>query len=282
MRVEIEIDESIAKQLAQLIDGERFASIADIASLYLDSALRRSTIRQGVILAGGKGTRLRPITHELPKPMVPFKGRPLMAHSIELLRRNGIFDITICAGYKAAAIMNHFGDGSRFGVVLRYVVEDQALGTAGALKLASSHLRGPFVVTNADELKDFDLRDLFALHLRSGALGTIALTRVVDPSAYGIAIIEGDRVVRFVEKPTSDVGSDLANAGLYVFDPRVFDLIPDGFSMTETDVFPQLALSGDLSARHVTGQWFDTGTLDRYEYALEGWRGFTIDPQGRA
>lgn len=277
MNLEIPLDDALAAQLEKLVDGDRFSSVSDVAAKYLDEALRKATIRQAVVLAGGKGTRLRPITHELPKPMVPFRGKPLLAHTLELLRRNGIFDITVCAGYKAASILNHFGDGSKYGVSLRYVVEDEALGTAGALKLAAQHLRGPFVVTNADELKDFDLSELFALHVKSGAVGTIALTRVEDPSAYGIAELEGDRIVRFVEKPAAGKApSKLANAGLYVFSPEVFDLIPDGFAMTETDVFPKLAERSELYGLEVPGQWFDTGTLERYETALTQWRGFTF------
>lgn len=277
MKIEVPIDDALAAQLQMLVDGDRFSSVSDVAAKYLDEALRKSTIRQAVVLAGGKGTRLRPITHELPKPMVPFKGKPLLAHTIELLRRNGIFDITIAAGYKAASILNHFGDGHKYGVSLRYVVEDEPLGTAGALKLAAQHLRGPFVVTNADELKDFDLSKLFALHVRSGAIGTIALTRVEDPEAYGIAELDGERIKRFVEKPKAhEAPSRLANAGLYIFSPEVFDLIPDGFSMTEIDVFPKLAELGKLYGLEVPGQWFDTGTLERYEKALIEWKGFTF------
>lgn len=275
MKVELSIDDELAKQLEALVDKKQFLSIADIAQLYLDESLRKSTIRQAVVLAGGKGSRLRPITHELPKPMVPFRGKPLLAHVIEMLRLNGIFDITIAAGYKAAAILNHFGDGSQYGVSLRYVVEDEPLGTAGALKLAREHLCGPFVVTNADELKDFDLQPLFALHASTNAIGTIALTKVDDPSAYGIAELDGTRIVRFIEKP-KDAPSNLANAGLYVFSPEVFDFIPEGFSMTETDVFPHLAKEGVLHGLHLQGQWFDTGTLDRYEQALKEWKGFTF------
>jgi len=278
MRIELSIDDELAKQLEALVDQKRFSSISDIAQLYqlyLDESLRKSTIRQAVILAGGKGSRLRPITHELPKPMVPFRGKPLLAHVIEMLRKNGIVDITIAAGYKAAAILNHFGDGSQLGVSLRYVVEDEPLGTAGALKLAREHLHGPFVVTNADELKDFDLQPLFALHASTKAIGTIALTKVDDPSAYGIAHLEDTRIVRFIEKPT-DAPSNLANAGLYIFSPKVFDHIPEGFSMTETDVFPKLAKEGALHGLHLEGQWFDTGTLDRYEQALKEWKGFTF------
>ena len=275
MKVDLSIDDELARQLERLVDGKSFSSIADIAQLYLDESLRKSTIRQAVVLAGGKGSRLRPITHEMPKPMVPFRGKPLLAHVIEMLRKNGIFDITIAAGYKAAAILNHFGDGSRFGVSLRYVVEDEPLGTAGALKLTKQHLTGPFVVTNADELKDFDLQPLFALHASTKAIGTIALTKVDDPSAYGIAHLEDTRILRFVEKP-SDAFSNLANAGLYVVSPKIFDFIPDGFSMTETDVFPVLARSNALHGLHLEGQWFDTGTLDRYEQALKEWKGFTF------
>jgi mannose-1-phosphate guanylyltransferase len=130
-------------------------------------------------------------------------------------------------------------------------------------------------VTNADELKDFDLQPLFALHASTKAIGTIALTKVEDPSAYGIAHLEDSRIVRFIEKP-KDARSNLANAGLYLFSPKVFDLIPDGFSMTETEVFPQLAKEGVLHGLHLEGQWFDTGTLDRYEQALNEWKGFTF------
>lgn len=231
-----------------------------------------SVPKKAVILAGGRGTRLRPITYEIPKALLPVHGRTISEHLFDLFRRHGITDIIMSVGYLRERIKAHFQDGSRYGVKISYVEEDEPLGTAGPLLLARSLLDSPFVVTNGDELKDIDLSEMFLHHRSSGALATIALTSARDPSEYGVAVLEGKRILRFLEKPKTPP-TNLISSGLYIMDPAVLKNIPLGFSMLEKDVFPGLAACGMLYGYPFRGQWFDTGNMDRYERAIKEWKG---------
>lgn len=225
---------------------------------------------KAIVLCGGLGTRLRPITYEIPKTLLPIHGRPVLAHLIDLFRREGVDEVVLAVGYLRERIKAHFGDGSSHGVRISYLEEDVPLGTAGPLRLLGKQGE-PFLVSNGDELKDVDIRGMLALHHQQGAWGTIALTRVEHPSLYGVAELEGSRILRFHEKPAQPP-SNLINAGLYVLDPRVVDMVPEGFAMLEKDVFPRLAQQGKLVGFPFAGQWFDTGNLERYERAIREWK----------
>lgn len=236
-------------------------------------------IGTAVILCGGQGTRLRPITYEIPKPMMPVQGRPILEHLIELCKLNGIENIILSIGYLKERIKAHFEKhGSALGVAVSYVEEDSPLGTAGPIKLLVEHgkLNKPFVVSNGDELKDINIVEMFKIHKANSADATIALTKVEDPSAYGVAKLDGSKILEFVEKPKKEEApSNLINSGFYILNPSVAELIPAGFSMLEKDVFPKLASQGKLFGFPFSGQWFDTGTFERYERALKEWQGLT-------
>ena len=148
------------------------------------------------------------------------------------------------------------------------------MGTAGPLKLAKKYLKDSFIVSNGDELKNINIPRMFRLHKRKNALATIALTTVDDPSNYGVARLDGSRIVEFVEKP-SNPPSNLINAGFYILEPEVIDMIPNGFSMLEKDVFPKLAKMGRLRGFPFAGQWFDIGNIERYRIAEKKWEGIT-------
>ena len=236
--------------------------------------------RFAVILVGGKGTRLHPLTKEIPKALIPVHGKPLLAHFFDTLRRHGIVHAYLCVGHMKEGIKNHFMDGSAYGINLEYIEEDEPLGTAGPLRLGQARLTETFVCSNGDELKDVDLDEMFAYHKNSGAKVTIALRHVDDPSLYGVAKLEGNRIVKFVEKPAKqDAPSHLINSGLYLIEPDVIDMIPNGFCMLEQDVFPKLAEQGALFGFPFSGQWFDTGTSERYAKALCEWRDIRKDEQ---
>jgi mannose-1-phosphate guanylyltransferase/phosphomannomutase len=223
---------------------------------------------KAVIMAGGEGTRLRPLTSNQPKPMLPLANQPMMEHIIRLLVMHGIDDIVVTVAFFPNQIRNYFNDGSELGVRLRYATEEAPLGTAGSVRNAAAELDDTFLVISGDVLTDIDLSDLVKAHRQAGALGTIALKRVDNPLEFGIVITREDGTVeRFLEKPTwGQVFSDTINTGIYVLEPEIFDLIPSGETYDfSQDVFPAALEGGRVLHGHVTdGYWEDVGTLDAY------------------
>src|SRR5690348_5793224 len=196
---------------------------------------------QALILAGGKGTRLRPLTVYTPKPIVPICNRPFLLYQIDTLRRAGVTDITLSLSYQPEKIEHQLSDGSEFGVKLKYMVEPQPMGTAGAYKFAEDLIREPTVVFNGDILTDLDLKTVIRQHKERGALATIVLAPVENPSAYGLVETEPNgRVRRFLEKPkTDEITVNTINAGTYILEPEVLDLIPKGENHSfEYGLFP--------------------------------------------
>jgi mannose-1-phosphate guanylyltransferase len=224
---------------------------------------------QALILAGGKGTRLRPLTVYTPKPVVPICNRPFLLYQIDTLRRAGIKDITLSLAYQPQKIEQQLGDGSDFGVNLRYTVEPQPMGTAGAYKYAEDLIREPTVVFNGDILTDLDLKAVIREHTERRATATIVLTPVENPTAYGLVETREDgRVARFLEKPDPDqITTNNINAGTYVLEPRVLDYIPAGENHSfEYGLFPNLLARGEAFYAHVPQRtyWMDIGTPARY------------------
>ncbi len=237
-------------------------------------------IKKAVILAGGKGTRLRPLTYDIPKALLDVHGKTITEHIFDLLKKYDIKEVILAVGYLKEKIKEYFQDGSKFGVNITYVDEDTPLGTAGPLKLAKNQINGSFIVSNGDELKKIDIQKMFEFHKKENALVTIALTEVEDPSVYGVAKLDGSKIVEFVEKPKKeDAPSNLINAGFYIIEPEVIDMIPDGFSMLEKDIFPTLATKGRLAGFPFPGQWFDTGNFERYALAKEKWNDIESDEE---
>ncbi len=198
---------------------------------------------QALILAGGKGTRLRPLTVYTPKPIVPICNRPFLLYQIDTLRRAGITDITLSLSYQPDKIEQLLGDGSAHGVKLKYTVEPQPMGTAGAYKFAEDLIREPTVVFNGDILTDLDLKAVIREHSDRQATATVVLTPVENPSAYGLVETESDgRIRRFLEKPKADeITCNTINAGTYILEPKVLDLIPTGETHSfEYGLFPEL------------------------------------------
>ncbi len=227
---------------------------------------------QAVILAGGKGTRLRPLTVYTPKPIVPVMNRPFLMYQIDILKRAGITDITLSLSYQPDKIELLLGDGSDFGVKLRFITEPSPLGTGGAYRFAANDLRETTVVLNGDILTDIDLSALLSFHREKGSEATLALTPVNDPSAYGL--VESDdesRILRFLEKPKGDdlknLTTNTINAGVYVLEPTILDLISFGENSSfEYDVFPEiLRQNKPFFAYVMDGQyWRDLGNPASY------------------
>src|SRR5579862_665845 len=224
---------------------------------------------KAVVMAGGEGSRLRPLTSSRPKPLAPVANKPVMHHIVDLLRRHGITDIVSTLHYLADEIENYFGDGSSCGVSMSYVVEDTPLGTAGAVKLAQSLLGGNrFVIISGDALTDIDLTQLLRYHQERGAAATIALQRVANPLEFGVVVTdELGRITRFLEKPSwGEVFSDTINTGIYVLEPEIFDYMEAGKNYDfSKDLFPFMLRDGKPLYGHVTpGYWSDIGNLQQY------------------
>ena len=233
---------------------------------------------KAVVMAGGEGSRLRPLTSQQPKPLVPVVGRPIMEHILLHLRRHQLRDVIATVQYMGASIRNYFGDGSEQGVDLTYSVEDSPLGTAGSVMLARQQLAEPFLVISGDALTDIDLAAAVRFHRDRRALATIVLKPVPNPLEYGVVVVdEGGAVQRFIEKPSwGEVISDLANTGIYILDPAVFDFFRAGeVADWSGDVFPKLLKQGEPVFGWVaSGYWEDVGSHGAYVKAnfdcLEG------------
>lgn len=222
---------------------------------------------QALILVGGEGTRLRPLTSTMPKPIVPLVDRPFMAFMLEWLTRHGVDDVIMSCGFLATQMREVLGDGSAYGVRLRFVEEPEPRGTAGALKYAEELIEGRFLMLNGDVLSDMDLSAQLARHERTGAVGTLALTPVEDPSAYGLVRTEADGAVReFVEKPpAAEIDTNLISAGAYVLERSVLDLIPADRNVSiEREVWPLLVGQGLYAYAHQDAYWLDIGTPAMY------------------
>lgn len=266
-RVTLTIESDILRQVDKTIDGYNIKNRSHAVELLLLRSLGTNKPKIALILAGGKGERFKPITHEIPKPMIPLNGKPLIEHTMDLLKKYGIKDVIISLGYLGDKVKEYFGNGARFGLSITYIEEKSPLGTAGPLRMAKPLIRSTFLVCNADELKEIDLVDMFIFHKENHAKATIALTTVKNPSEYGVARLNGNKIIEFIEKPKNPP-TNLINAGLYIMEPEVIDLIPEGYAMLETDVFPKIAKAGKLFGYSFSGYWKPVGNLTQYNEAI--------------
>jgi mannose-1-phosphate guanylyltransferase len=223
---------------------------------------------KAVILVGGEATRLRPLTCNTAKMMVPVLNRPFFEHLAGYLKKHNIIDIILAVGKSPEQIRDYFGDGSGLGVRLTYSTEDLPLGTAGAVKNAEGFLEDSFIVLNGDIFTDIDLGRMMRLHRSNKAVASLALTPVEDPTIYGVVETDREgRVRRFIEKPSRDkVTTNMINAGIYILEPDILSYIaPNTFSMFERDVFPPLLEKGQVMYGYpFQDYWIDIGTPDKY------------------
>ena len=276
-RVSLTLERNLINAVDATVDGNRVRNRSHAVEVLLTKALGDKRVTKALILAGGKGTRLRPITYEIPKPMVPVQGRPLLEHTVDFLKEHNIKHIILSIGFLGNKIMEHFGDGSKFGVKIDYVSDDEPTGTAGPLRLAKKFLENSyFVMINGDNLFNLDLFNMINAHFENNGVATIALTSVDDPTKYGVARLKGNKILEFLEKPNKeDAPSNLINAGVYLFSPEIFKYVPDKtYSMIETEVFPKLISEGQFYGYVMEGQWLPAGTPDEYESAIKEWKGF--------
>src|ERR671917_20912 len=224
---------------------------------------------QAVILVGGQGTRLRPITYDTPKALVPLRNRPFMGYMLDFLRSGGLDGAVLSMGYLPDQIQEYLAGCDLDGFSVDYAVEGRALGTAGGIKNATRYIedRGPMVAVNGDVLSGLDLRQLIEQHESTDAAATITLTSVEDPTDYGLVEVDHDMMVhRFIEKPAADeVTTSLVNAGIYVLEPEVLEMIPASQEVSiEREIFPELQAMGRLRAHVSSSYWRDIGTPRSY------------------
>lgn len=221
-----------------------------------------------MVLVGGLGTRLRPLTYVVPKPMLPIAGKPLLEHTLHYLKEHAITDVVLCVAYLKRQIMDYFKDGTNLGVTIRYAESDVPLGTAGQLRTAADMIQGTFLAMNGDIVTSLNLTKLIEFHAKNKGIGSIALKKYEVKIPYGYVEVSqpNDVVARFREKPSL---SYLANAGIYVFEHRIFDYIPPNkVASLETEVFPTLISGGErLHGYYEDAFWADIGDLQDYEKA---------------
>jgi mannose-1-phosphate guanylyltransferase len=237
-------------------------------------------IRKAFILAGGEGTRLRPLTYEIAKPLLPVKGKPVLQWNIELAKQTGAKEIVLAVGYKHEQIEQYFGNGKKFGVKLHYNVEDRFLGTGGALKLAEEHFRKEkkFAMMNGDECKEVDFDALDRVFEEEKAVAAIALAPVEHVSAGGLVKLEGRRIAGWDEHPEKEE-SGVINAGAYILGPAILDYIPAGKMVSiERETFPLLIREKKVFGLQCVPQFYQTDTFERYGKAISGWKGFASAP----
>lgn len=223
---------------------------------------------KAIIMAGGAGKRLRPLTCTMPKPMVPLLNKPVIEYCVELLVRHGLTDIGVTLHYLPNAIRNHLKDGEKWGAKISYSIEDTPLGTAGSVRKAAGAAKEPVLVISGDAMTDIDLTAAIRTHTQSGAKATLLLKKVPSPTEYGVVLTDKDGIVtRFIEKPApSEVFSDLANTGIYIFEPEILSMIPDYMPYDfSNDLFPRLLNEGiRIFTTEASGYWSDIGDIEQY------------------
>ncbi|MBR9698944.1 nucleotidyltransferase family protein [Candidatus Woesearchaeota archaeon] len=228
---------------------------------------------KAIIVAGGLGTRLRPLTDNIPKPLLPIQGKPTVQYAIEQLKKHGVKDMVLALSYFAEKIMDFFKDGKQLAVNMSYSIEKDPLGTGGAIKQAAEGFKDTFIVAWGDNLMDIDYGKMAAEHKANKALVTIALTKREDVEHFGVARLEGKKIMEFIEKPKrEDAPTDLINMGAFVMQPEILDLLPEGKSSIERDCFEKISPEGKIFAYIHDGQWFPTDTKEKYGLAEKEWK----------
>ncbi len=218
---------------------------------------------KAIVLCGGKGTRLRPYTYTIPKPMLPLGRKPILEYVLHTLRNAGITEVTLAVGYLHEQIKEYFGDGKKLGMKLSYAVEKKEAGTAGALMPIAGQFKETFVVMMGDHMSNIDIAKLVEFHKKQGGVATVALNRKGIPLEYGVADLEGSRIIRFREKP---IVENLVNSGVYVFEPKIFSYIKEGDDFAN-DVFPLLLSKKErISGFIFADYWLDIGRTTDYEH----------------
>jgi len=269
-RITITLDNLILKKVDRLIDKQTIRNRSH-AIEYILNQYTMSKVNKAIILAGGRGTNLRPYTYEIPKPLLPVKGKPILEHLILNLKKEGITEIIIAISYLGEKIKEYFGDGKRFGVSIEYSEEEENLLTGGAVKKVKDLLpKETFLVIHGDILTDFSYTDFIEFHKTQGTKATVALKATSRPEEFGQFRMHGTKLVDFVQNTqTSDKQSHLIHCGIYAFEPDIFDYFPKNTAFTLEDVLADLIRKREVSGFLFEGRWYDVGNPENYERAIK-------------
>lgn len=273
-RITITLDKELLQQVDLLVDKEKIRNRSH-AIEYIIGQYTQPQIGTAVILAGGHGTRLRPYTYEIPKPLLPVSGKPILEHLVLELKKHNITEIIITLNYLGDKIKEYFQDGARFGVSIRYSEERKALSTGGSVKKIKSLLQGkPFFVVYGDIIAPFPYTDFARFHKAAGEVGTIAVTTSSDPTEFGQFQIRGNTLVNFI--PQSDtkkqINTHLIHCGIYAFEHNIFNYFPKKDTFSLEDVCAKLIRERKISGYMFDGDWFDVGNPTNYEHAVKHFR----------
>lgn len=274
-RITATIDENLLADIDEMIDGVRVKNRSHAIELLLQKSLRKKSLRKALILAGGPSV-IEQKGKEVPLCMEMVNNRPVIEHNVRMLAKQGVKDFIFAVGPQKESIKAHFGQGESLGVNISYVEETDPLGTSGSLNLVRNLMNSSFVVCNAERLKEIDLKSMFDFHRQNGSVATIALTSHGTPNKYGVALMNGNKIMSFIEKPSETLPSYLINTGLYIFEPEVMDFVPEGFGRLEHDVFPKLAGREDLTGFVFAGRLIDIVDGKNIEDARNSWKQFII------
>ena len=268
-RLTITLQPELIKALDKTIDGRTIRNRSHAIEYWLTQVLI-PPVTKVLILAGGEGVNFRPLTYELPKALIPIKGKPLLEHTFDLLKKYNLTDIVLSVGHLGDKIRQYFGDGSRFGVHLTYLEQKQARGTAQPVRQAQSVIGDKrFLLFYGDVLAEIDLRDLVEFHSSQHATTTMALASVEKPASWGVANLQGSLITSYKEKPVKNTSaSHLVNAGIYVCEPELFNYISKSAVRLEQEVLSKLVSAKQLVGYPFSGNWYDVSTPEIYEEVL--------------
>ncbi len=269
-RISVTLNHDLIKEVDKTVDGVSIPNRSFAIEKLLRERLKPRSHRVAIILAGGEGTRLRPLTYEMPKPMIPIKGKPILEYIINRLKLADVSEVIITTGYKGDRVKEYFGNGEKFGLLIRYLDEKTPLGTGGAVKSAENLLHDDFFVINGDNLFDFNLNEIYEFHKREKAIVTIGLTNQEDVSKFGVVELDGTKVTKFIEKPKVKPKSHLINTGIHVISPLFFGFMPEGnFNLSK--LLEKAAEKGMVSGFVYSGKWLPCDSMELYEKALKNW-----------
>lgn len=272
-RVTLTLDKNLLNQIDGSVDGYNIKNRSHAIEILLLKALKSDRPTKALILAGGKNVNMKLESGSIPKHLVIINKKPLIEHTIELFKKFGVKDIIIAINKGDNVTKKNF-EGRDLGVNITFVEEDFPLGTAGPIRQASKLLNSTFFVSNGNDLRNLDLQDMYFFHKENRGMVTMALTTIDDPSRYGVANLNGNHIMDFVEKPKKqNAPSNLISAGLYIMEPDVINYMPDGFGRLEEDVFPKLASEKSLIGYSFSGQWVSVNSPEEYQAALKKWKG---------
>lgn len=269
-RVTITVKQDILKRLDNMVGNGGIRNRSHAIEELIMRGMSKTELDTVVIMAGGDGARLRPITYEIPKPLIPIRGRPVLEHQISMLKKFDVRNIILSVGKNHEKIAEYFGNGSKFGVNIEYIVEQKPLGKMGSLRLLKGKIKNTFGVLNVDTLINPNIPEIYNFHKNQGTLATVLLATVSDTSEYGVVRVRGNRIVEFLDRP-EESPSNLVDASFYIFEPEVLKLIPHGKFMTR-DLFNILLKEGQLSGFLHDGFMFDVATHAGYERAIKHWK----------